>query len=346
MPADPANLSGTEDSPERAPLPFVSRLRIKGASADGRPPESSAAGYFLIREGNKAGPFKRELVETLLRAGQASPRDLGWQEGQSGWRPLGELLPGVNPVMRRPTDALPDPVLRERPDPDNFGPLLFGSLAYPFRGDGLIILVAGGLALLFLNFAVGFLSLFSWIMGIATTGYLFGALQLIVHSSAQGEAELPRWPDIQAGTTDMLQPIWLWLATLLGCFGPALLAGAVAWQLESETLTGCALALALGGFVYYPMALLGVAMTHSLAGMNPVLVLCSIGRIPGRYAAAVALLALVMAGQIFGSFLADQMPSKVVGYAWNGFNSLYFAIVQARILGVIYYANREKLQWF
>ncbi len=346
MPDDLANLPGTEDPFSRTPLPFVSRLRVKGATATGQAPASSAAQYYLIRDGQKAGPFKRELVETLLRSGQVGPRDLGWQEGQSGWRPLGELLPGVNPVVRRPTDALPDPVLRERPDPENFTALLFGSLAYPFRGDGLMILAAGGLTLLFFNFAVGFLAFFSLIVGLCTTGYLFGALQLVVQSSAQGEPELPRWPDFQIGTTDVLQPIGLWLSTLLGCFGPALLAAAVAWHLESDVLTGLALALALGGFIYYPMAMLGVALTHSLAGMNPVLVLCSITRIPGRYAAAVSLLALVVVVQIAGGFMADQMPSKVVGYAWNGFNSLYFAIVQARILGLLYYANREKLQWF
>lgn len=346
MPDDLANLPGTEDPPSRSPLPFVSRLRIKGATATGQAPASSASQYYLIRDGQKAGPFKRELVETLLRAGQVGPRDLGWQEGQSGWRPLGELLPGIHAVIRRPADAAPDPVLRERPDPEQFGALLFGSLAYPFRGDGLIILLAGGLTLLVLNFAVGFLSFFSWIVGIATTGYLFSALQLVVQSSAQGEPELPRWPDFQIGTTDVLQPIGLWLATLLGCFGPALLAAALTLHFEDPALLGFTIALALGGFIYYPMAMLGVAMTHSLAGMNPVLVCCSITRIPGRYVAAVSLLALVVAVQIAVGFLADQMPSKVVGYAWNGFNSLYFAIVQARILGLLYYANREKLGWF
>jgi hypothetical protein len=188
--------------------------------------------------------------------------------------------------------------------------------------------------------------LFSWIIGLCSVGYLFGALQVVILNSAHGDPELPPWPDFQLSRADSLRPIGLWVATLLGCFGPALLAAAVALHFENEALTGFACALGLGGFVYYPMALLGVALTHSLAGMNPVLVACSIGRIPARYAAAVGMLALVMTVQATSGFLVDQMPSKVVGYAWNGFNAIYFAIVQARILGVLYYANRATLKWF
>ena len=60
----------------------------------------------------------------------------------------------------------------------------------------------------------------------------------------------------------------------------------------------------------------------------------------------ISLLVLLMAVQILGGVLADAFPSKAVGYIWNGFNSLYFAVVQARILGLLYYANRERLQWF
>jgi hypothetical protein len=91
--------------------PFVSRLRISGATPDGKLPASSASQYFLIRDGQKAGPFKREEVVTLLHIGHATPRDLGWQEGQSGWCPLGEL-PGVGPIVRAPSATKPPPGLR------------------------------------------------------------------------------------------------------------------------------------------------------------------------------------------------------------------------------------------
>ena len=348
MPDDLANIPGAEDPTARVPLPLVSRLRIRGATADGKVPESTAGRYFLIRGGQKTGPFKREEVSVLLRTGQASPRDLGWQEGQSGWRPLSELLPGVGPVMRSPTAnaAVARPDAHDDLDRQSFGALLFGSLAYPFQGDGLIILLVGGLVLTAVNFLAGFLVFISLIIAIFSTGYLFGALQIIVRSSAQGDPELPNWPAFEVWTSEVVQPILLWLSTLVACFGPALLAAALAWHFEDMVLTGFAAALGLGGFLYYPMALLGVALTDSLAGMNPVLVFCSISRVPGRYAAAVAVLVLVMTVQILGGVLAETFPSKAVGYIWNSFNSLYFAIVQARILGLLYYANREKLAWF
>ncbi len=348
MPDDLANIPGAQEPAAQAPYPFVSRLRIRGATADGKVPVSTATQYYLIRGGQKTGPLKREEVTVLLHTGQASPRDLGWQEGQSGWRPLGELLPGVGPTIRSlsANEAAARTTAHDDLDLQGFGTLLFGSLAYPFRGDGLIILLAGGVSLTAVNFLAGFMVFTSWIIGAFSVGYLFGALQIIVRSSAHGDPEMPNWPAFEIWTSEVIQPILLWLSTLIACFGPALLAGALAWHFEDTMLTGFAAALGLGGFLYYPMALLGVALTDSLAGMNPVLVFCSISRVPGRYAAAVAVLVLVMTVQVLGGVLADTFPSKAVGYIWNSFNSLYFAIVQARILGLLYYANRERLQWF
>lgn len=344
MPDDLANIPGSETEPATTPAP-AARLRIRGAAADGRPPASAAAQYYLIREGRRAGPFPREVVETLLRSGSAKPQDLGWQEGQSGWRPLGELLPGIHALVRVPEvppDARAHPARKE----ERFTTLLFGSLAYPFQGDGLIILTTGALALLAVQFLSSFLGFISLVLALGATGYLFGALQIIVQSSAQGEPELPRWPAFEGWRSDVLSPALLWLATLLGCFGPALLAGALARQFASPGLTGFAAALGLGGIVYYPMALLGVALTDSLAGLNPMLVFRSMGLIPGRYAATVAVLALLLAVQLGGGYVAEQAPVKLAGYAWSSFNTLYFALVQARILGVLYYANREQLAWF
>lgn len=346
MPDVPDPAPGPETESATPLSAFRSRLRIKGASAEGKPPESSSRQIFLIRDGQRTGPFKREVIETLLRTGQADPKDLGWQEGQQGWRPLQELVPGVKLVAR----MVPTPVNLSVPkqfDDPSFAAALFGTLAFPFRGDGLIILVSGSLMLLAVNLLLSYAGILGFSLGLFATGYFFGALQIIVQSSAHGEAEMPRWPDLQMWTAEAVQPLLLWVATLLACFGPALLAAAgVRLQEENTTAWGFAIALGLGGFLYYPMALLGVALSDSLAGVNPVLVFRSIALLPGRYAAVVALLALLLALQVVGGFMAEQLPVKLVGHVWNSFNSLYFAVVQARVLGVFYHANREQLQWF
>ena len=93
-------------------------------------------------------------------------------------------------------------------------------------------------------------------------------------------------------------------------------------------------------------ALLAVSMADSITGLHPVLVIRSIAANPGRYLAMVALITLLFVVQVGTSYLAEKLPVPFVGDAWHAFNGLYFAVVQARLLGVFYHANSGRLGWF
>lgn len=73
--------------------------------------------FWLIRDGEKAGPFADYDIRSKIEAGELEPDDPVWHEGLDGWRPLQEIVsfqsaferpPAVPPPL--PTYALPPSV--------------------------------------------------------------------------------------------------------------------------------------------------------------------------------------------------------------------------------------------
>jgi GYF domain 2 len=307
---------------------------------------TSATQYFIIQEGVQTGPFNRETVVTLLQSGKITPLELAWHEGLPSWKPLGQLLPGVRVIVSprarvRGMGTTPD-LAEARP----FHRRIVESLVYPFHGDGLIILICGSMFFMVLNSLVQFAGFISLSLGMFTFGYLAAAMQLIVQSSAQGEKELPKWPTFQSWLEDIVRPFMLWLGTAVASFGPGLMLLAIGRFQSNPTIEGVAMALILAGICYFPMAMLAVAMSDSFGGLSPFIVLRSMSVIPLDYLLAVVVLGVLMVIQGMGAFATESFGLKIVGAIWNSFNSLYIAVVQARILGTLYHSNSKKLNWF
>ena len=105
--------------------------------------------------------------------------------------------------------------------------------------------------------------------------------------------------------------------------------------------------LALIGLSYLPMALLAVAMADSIAGINPLFVIPSILKVPVEYLVACCILIAVFIVQVVCNVVLDRIiPIPVVPALLSGFVSLYFLTAEMRLLGVMYYTNKEKLNWF
>ncbi len=298
-------------------------------------------GYQLLVDGKPTGPFPLSLVVEGLQSGQIQPSVLAWTEGWSEWCPLSELLPECGPApVPLPRRAVPAAAKPAAPTA-GVGLKLLGALAYPFNGDGLIIIAAGTLFFTVLSVV----QVFSLILTVFSTGYLFATLQNIVQSSSMGDDRMPSWPSFDGWGSNLLRPVLLWFASLALCLGP----GMVLWQVgatqNNSTVIGLGIALAVGGGVYFPMAILAVARTDSFAGLDPRIVVPSIAAIPGRYAIALAVMAGVLAIHASGSGLADRIPFRPVARLWDAFTALYFAVVQARILGLIYFTSQDRFRW-
>ena len=300
---------------------------------------------LILQNGQEVGPFPAEAVREMLAAGSLSPQDFAWAEGMPEWVPLEALFPGVEAAVAPvPTTSVPQPAPVIAPE-RSFASFVGDAFSYPFRGDGLIILLTGTVVFTGLEWVPKF-GLFGLILSVGMWGYLLLMLQSVIHGTAQGEDTLPRWPSM----TDKgeLAEKWLqWLVTVALCFGPAFAVLKIAEANhreipESDLLLAGGLGFA--GALYFPMAALGVAMFDSLAALNPLLVFRAIFAVPAHYLLTLVVFAGLIAVQALTGELANAVP--YLGALVDQFDALWSAFFLSRVLGGLYYVNRRKLGWF
>lgn len=231
----------------------------------------------------------------------------------------------------------------EEVEPPSFRELAVGAFQYPLRGGGWVLLAAGTVfyALLGLLQIAPFVGLLVVIFG---AGYLAAYLQKIVAASAMGEDHLPPWPDFQNLQEDILAPLFQLAGVILFCLAPAIAAG----LFLPETPAGRIVTVAAWvlGVAYLPMALLAVCMADHLGALNPALVIPAVIRLRGQYWLVCTLLvAAVVTSQLLQVVLEKMLPIPLVPSLVSGFVSLYFLVVQMRLLGSMHWCNRQRLGW-
>jgi len=68
--------------------------------------------YHVGRAGQQLGVFPLEDIRARLASGELRSDDLGWTEGMSDWKPLGEIAPGIQPAF---TSSTPPPIRADAP---------------------------------------------------------------------------------------------------------------------------------------------------------------------------------------------------------------------------------------
>lgn len=230
----------------------------------------------------------------------------------------------------------------------NFFASIPGAFAYPLKVKSLSFLIFGTLFFAI----VDFLGAYSWYLRAVYIGYTFAYLQRLIHTAAQGSDEAPGWPEISAWWDDIMIPFFQTIGLLLLSFGAAI--GMMIWVGMDIRDTGstepwklAVLGIAtLGGAVYYPMALLAMAMFDSIASANPLVVLPAIFRVPLEYLVVVVLAGILFAVKFLGGFLSQLVPVPALPDLFMAGVGLYFLTVQGRLLGLMYYAKRDKIGWF
>jgi hypothetical protein len=229
--------------------------------------------------------------------------------------------------------------------PKPFAVQLQSAFAYPFKGDGAILLLAG--AVFF--YAVGVLARFSSIIGlllmVACAGYLISYYQRILLASAIGEDRMPDWPDF-TDFGELLSPIVQFVGTFAFSFGPAIAISIFAPEDTSWNPWGQRIAI-VAGCIYFPMAFTAVTMADSLSALNPLVVIPSIMKILLAYLLAVAVLAAVFGINWLGSDVVSRiLPIPIVPGILSEFVGIYLAAVEMRILGLLYRSKKDELGWF
>lgn len=232
-----------------------------------------------------------------------------------------------------------------------------GVFKYPFSEGGVTMLILGG----FLFFGLDLLITYGWkmrflmlkasssvgILALFSAGYLCAYLQKILIASAQGEDHLPGWPDFTDWRDDIIVPFRLAIAAGVASFLPAF--GYMTFHVvrDSEMSLPILFPLFALGFLYFPMALLAAAMSNNWFAVNPLVVLPAITRLNLQYVLTTAVFfGLVLARFLCETLLHAVLPIPILPTLLSSLIALYFLIVEVRLLGILYHANRKRLGWF
>lgn len=216
-------------------------------------------------------------------------------------------------------------------------------LKYPVRGSSLPLMLIGSFMFVFAEFA----ALFHIGIAIAVVGYLFVYMQKIIIASAAGDEELPNWPEFSDLFNDIFIPFCKLIWTLLISFGPYLIYMIDCVGKGADINMGILFPLFAWGLLYFPMALLAVAMADSFMAANPFVVLPSITRIPSQYiVVCVAFFGMISVRYVTERLVDIHLGIPIVSTILISFLSLYFLAVEMRMLGVMYHLNRRRLGWF
>lgn len=74
----------------------------------------SRSALFILKNGDKHGPFDEQMISRLLREGAIKHNDYVWQEGMEKWQPLHSVVSIPNPAARVP--PRPRVVVDSRPN--------------------------------------------------------------------------------------------------------------------------------------------------------------------------------------------------------------------------------------
>lgn len=225
-----------------------------------------------------------------------------------------------------------------------------GAFVYPFRSTGLLILIAATLVFAALS-AMG--GIFSILLTMAATGYLFLFLQNIIHSTAAGDETMPSMPDFDG----LFGAFFTLLGTVIISFILPVGLG-IAKLFDVEIPTNLLIGSVFISLLYFPMAFLAVAMLDSVAAANPLVVIPSILRVPAQYLVTVILLCGVYGVRLLGDLASSAagdltytttdmsvLFATLAGRALWSFLSIYLLTVSMRILGLLYVTQRDKLNW-
>lgn len=227
-----------------------------------------------------------------------------------------------------------------------------GAFLYPFKGAGIIILICAAIAFGALNFISG--GIFGLAIKVCLYGFIFLFMQNIILLTTSDEADELCFPDVSSLFGGFIQLAGTVLASFWLAIGLSI-AKFCGVNIPSEAIIG---AVILGG-VYFPMALLAVAMKDSVAAANPLVVVPAMLRAPGKYAVTVVLLLAVFGVRQVGNMISAGAgvfalrthdtggfaAAMIFRIVW-AFLSVYLLTVTMRLLGLFYNGSKQKLGWF
>jgi hypothetical protein len=154
---------------------------------------------------------------------------------------------------------------------------------------------------------------------------------------------MPDWPEFSEWHADIVTPVFQFVVLAVVCFGPALVLnvwseGDYPWLVWPLVLAGCG---------YFPMGFLGIAMYDSLVALNPKFIVGSILRVPREYLVSVMVFVGIIAARwLLATVLGKLLKIPLAPALIADMITIYLLMAEARILGVLYYSEKQVLGWF
>ncbi len=223
-------------------------------------------------------------------------------------------------------------------DDSTFWDAIPAAFTYPFRKDGLYLFIGAIVFFTALEFLKG-IPMVGLVVGIFSAGYMISYMFRVISSTADGSDELPDWPEFTNFWDDILLPLFQWTVLMFMC-------GVPPFVLLAMGKPVIALVVGLLALCYLPMALMAVSLTGSIFAANPITVFRSVAEIPFQYILTTLSLGAIIGGSWAIQFAVASAGGALIGGMVAFVVSLYFLLVQMRLLGELYYYNAEKLNWF
>jgi hypothetical protein len=227
-----------------------------------------------------------------------------------------------------------------------------GAFSYPLKGAGVVILICATIAFAALNFIGG--GIFGLAAKAALCGFVFLFMQNIILTTTSDEKDGLCFPD----PSNLYGAALQLFGTVLASFWPALALVIARYKDMAVPPEAIVASIILGG-IYFPMALLVVAMKDTALAANPLVVIPAIFKVPVKYSITAGLVLIVFgirwlgdvisgaAGRVtlrthdmnkFFEAIAIQMALALL--------SVYLLVVCMRLLGLFYNSTKQKLGWF
>ncbi len=233
----------------------------------------------------------------------------------------------------------------------NFFVFLPEAFSYPLTKGGLTMLLVATAFLGFFEIARAVLKHFQgafivvylwgayWISVIMIIGFVFAFMQNVIVSSAHGEDKMPELPELSGFWSGIFVPFLRLVLIWIACLVPGLV-----MQFALSPLA--AVPFYLLGLTCIPMAILTVSLADSLRGLNPVIIMSGIAKVPLPYLIICVVFAVATAVRVVSELLLGLLPIPVLPAIVGTFVGLYGLTVGSRLLGLLYYTNKDKLAWF
>lgn len=239
-----------------------------------------------------------------------------------------------------------------QPPAKGFYAQLPAAFVYPFKGAGVMILICATIAFSALRFVSG--GILGIVVRTALYGFVFLFMQNIILTTTSDEKETLGFPEFGG----LYAAAFQLFGTVLASFWLAIGLAIARWNdvdIPSEAIIASVI---LGG-IYFPMALLVVAMKESVLAANPLIVIPAMLKVPLKYSVTVVLLLGVFGIRQLGSMISSGagtvalrttsentfLKAMGVQMVW-ALLSVYLLTVTMRILGLFYNSSKQKLGWF